>query len=152
MRITLVAVGRAKSDLAAALYRDFAKRLQWPLRLQEVEERRPLAPEARKQREGKRLIAAVPKGARLVALDEGGQCLDSAAFATLLGRWQDDGLADLAFVIGGAEGLSAEVRDEADLILSFGPMTWPHLLVRVLLAEQLYRAQCILSGHPYHRG
>lgn len=152
MRITLVAVGRARSDATASLYRDFAKRLRWPLCLREVEERRPLAPEARKNREGARLIAAVPKDARIVALDEGGQSLDSPAFARLLGRWQDEGLADLAFVIGGAEGLAPAVRERADLILSFGPMTWPHLLVRVLLAEQLYRAQCILDGHPYHRG
>lgn len=152
MRITLVAVGRAKSDATAALLHDFTKRLRWPVHLKEVEERRPLAAEARKRREGARLLAAVPKGARLVALDEAGQSLDSPAFAALLGRWQDEGLADLVFVIGGAEGLSPAVRDQADLILSLGRMTWPHLLARVLLAEQLYRAQCILDGHPYHRG
>lgn len=152
MRITLVAVGRAKSDATAALFHDFTKRLRWPLHLTEVEERRPLAAETRKRHEGTRLLAAVPKGARLVALDETGQSLDSPAFAALLGRWQDEGLGDLAFVIGGADGLSPEVRDRADLILSLGAMTWPHLLARVLLAEQLYRAQCILDGHPYHRG
>lgn len=106
----------------------------------------------RKQREGERLIAAVPTGARVVALDERGKSLDSPAFAALLKRWQDEGVGDLAFVIGGAEGLSGALLARADLTLSFGPMTWPHLLVRVLLAEQLYRAQCILDGHPYHRG
>ncbi len=152
MRITLVAVGRAKSDATAALFHDFTKRLRWPLHLTEVEERRPLAAETRKRHEGARLLAAVPKGARLVALDETGQSLDSPAFAALLGRWQDEGLGDLAFVIGGADGLSPAVRDRADLILSLGAMTWPHLLARVLLTEQLYRAQCILDGHPYHRG
>ena len=152
MRITLVAVGRAKADATAALYRDFAKRLRWPLRLHEVEERNPLPPGPRKQREGERLIAALPKAARVVALDEGGKILHSDDFAALLGRWQDEGLGDLAFVIGGAEGLSSEVLARADLTLSLGRMTWPHLLVRVLLAEQLYRAQCILDGHPYHRG
>jgi 23S rRNA (pseudouridine1915-N3)-methyltransferase len=152
MRITLVAVGRAKSDATAALFHDFTKRLRWPLHLKEVEERRPLAAETRRRREGTRLLAAVPEGARLVALDETGQSLDSQAFAALLGRWQDEGLADLAFVIGGADGLSPAVRDRADLTLSLGAMTWPHLLARALLAEQLYRAQCILDGHPYHRG
>ncbi len=152
MRITLVAVGRAKTDATTALYRDFAKRLRWPLRLHEVEERNPLPPKARKKREGERLLAAVPEAARLVALDEGGKSLDSPAFAALLGRWQDEGLGDLAFVIGGAEGLSPAVLERADLTLSFGPMTWPHLLARVSLAEQLFRAQCILDGHPYHRG
>ncbi len=151
MRITLVAIGRAKTDAATPLYRDFAKRIRWPLRLLEVEERNPLPPKARKKREGERLIAAVPKDARLVALDGRSKSLDSPAFAALLGRWQDEGLGDLAFVIGGAEGLSAAVLERADLILSFGQMTWPHLLVRVLLAEQLFRAQSILDGHPYHR-
>ncbi|MDX1422951.1 MAG: 23S rRNA (pseudouridine(1915)-N(3))-methyltransferase RlmH [Kiloniellales bacterium] len=152
MRITLVAVGRAKSDATAALYRDFAKRLRWPLSLREVEERRPLDPATRMEREGERLLAAVPKGARLVALDARGQSLDSAAFGALLGRWQDQGVADLAFAIGGADGLAPAVREGADLVLALGAMTWPHLLVRVMLAEQLYRAQCILDGHPYHRG
>lgn len=151
MRITLVAVGRAKSDATAALYRDFAKRLRWPLSLREVEERRPLDTATRTEREGERLLAAVPNGARLVALDARGRSLDSAAFAALLGRWQDQGVADLAFAIGGADGLAPGVREGADLALSLGAMTWPHLLVRVMLAEQLYRAQCILDGHPYHR-
>ena len=97
------------------------------------------------------LLAAVPQGARLVALDERGKNLDSPAFAALMGRWQDDGLGDLAFAIGGPDGLSPAVLERADLTLSLGPMTWPHLLVRVLLVEQLYRAQSILDGHPYHR-
>ncbi len=152
MRIMLVAVGRAKSDATAALFRDYAKRLRWPLRLHEIEERRRLDVEQRRTREGERLMAAVPNGARLVALDERGKSLDSTAFATLLGRWQDEGTSDLAFAIGGADGLSGALLARADLTLSLGPMTWPHLLARVLLAEQLYRAQCILDGHPYHRG
>ena len=152
MRITLVAVGRAKTGATTALFGEFAKRLRWPFRLHEVEERNPLPAEVRKMREGERLMAAVPKGARLVALDERGKGLDSRAFADLLGRWQDEGLGDLAFVIGGAEGLAPAVLQRADLTLSLGPMTWPHLLVRILLVEQLYRAQSILDGHPYHRG
>jgi len=151
MRITLVAVGRAKSDAVTELYSEFAKRLRWPFQLQEIEVRSPLPTPARKTREGERLLAAVPGDARLVALDEHAKGLDSAAFAALLGRWQDEGLRDLAFVIGGADGLSQAVLERADLTLSFGPMTWPHLLVRVLLCEQLYRAQSILDGHPYHR-
>lgn len=152
MRITLAAVGRAKSDATTALYQDYAERLRWPMRLHEIEERRPLPAEARKTREGERLMAAVPKGARMVALDERGKSLDSAALAALIERWQQEGVRDLAFAIGGADGLSDALRKRADLVLSFGPMTWPHLLVRVLLVEQLYRAQCILDGHPYHRG
>ena len=151
MRITLLAVGRAKGDATAALFDGYAKRLRWPLRLQEVEERNPLPTEQRKAREGERLLAALPKGARLVALDAGGKSFDSEAFAAQLGRWQDEGLGDLAFVIGGADGLAPAVLERAELTLSLGAMTWPHLLVRVLLAEQLFRAQSILDGHPYHR-
>ena len=77
--------------------------------------------------------------------------MTSAAFAALLGRWRDEGLQDLALAIGGAEGLSRAVIQRADLVLALGAMTWPHLLVRALIVEQLYRAQTILSGHPYHR-
>jgi 23S rRNA (pseudouridine1915-N3)-methyltransferase len=151
MRITLAAVGRAKAGPSRDLYEFYAARLAGRLTLKEVEERRALAPETLKLREGERLLAAVPNDARLIALDEGGRHMTSAAFAALLGRWRDEGLQDLAFAIGGAEGLSQAVIDRADLVLSFGPMTWPHLLVRALALEQLYRAQTILSGHPYHR-
>jgi len=87
----------------------------------------------------------------VIALDERGKTLASGDFATLLGRWRDDGVGDLAFAIGGAGGLDASVREAAALTLALGPMTWPHLLTRALLAEQLYRAQSILTGHPYHR-
>jgi 23S rRNA (pseudouridine1915-N3)-methyltransferase len=151
MRITLVAVGRAKPGPARDLYELYAARLSWRLSLKEVEERRALKPKALKASEGERLLAAVPKDARLIALDEAGRSLTSAAFAELLGRWRNEGLQDLAIAVGGAEGLSAAVHKRADLVLGFGPMTWPHLLVRALIVEQLYRAQTILSGHPYHR-
>ena len=151
MRITLAAVGRAKAGPARDLYELYAERLTWQLALKEVEERRPLAPSALKEREGELLLAAVPENARLIALDEAGRSLASADFARLIGRWRDEGIRDLAIVIGGAEGLSAVVRARADLVLALGAMTWPHLLVRGMIAEQLYRAETILSGHPYHR-
>ncbi len=102
-------------------------------------------------REAALLRATVPKGARVVALDGGGRGLGSLAFAERLGQWRDDGVGDVAFLIGGADGLEAKLRDDADFVLALGPQTWPHLLVRGLLAEQLYRAECIASGHPYHR-
>jgi 23S rRNA (pseudouridine1915-N3)-methyltransferase len=87
----------------------------------------------------------------VIALDEKGKTLTSEAFARHIARWRDGGVQDLAFVIGGAEGLDKQVTKHADTVLSLGPMTWPHLLARVLLAEQLYRAYAILTGHPYHR-
>ena len=151
MRITLAAVGRMKAGATKELYELYAQRLRWRITLKEVEERRSLPPEALKAQEGELLLAALPKGARIIALDEGGKTLSSRDFAELLNHWQDDGTQDLAFLIGGADGLSEAAREAADVILSLGRMTWPHMLVRGLLAEQLFRAESILSGHPYHR-
>ena len=102
--------------------------------------------------EGELLLKAVPDGALVVALDPAGKKFTSAAFAKRLGAWRDGGVKDIAFLIGGADGLDRAVTDGADEVLSLGAMTWPHLLARAMLAEQIYRAQCILSGHPYHRG
>lgn len=151
MRITLAAVGRLKRGPAAELTRDYLARLPWPVAVKEVEERRPLAAAELRAREGERLLAAVPAGAAVVALDAGGEALASEAFARRLAAWQEAGSKDLAFVIGGAEGLDRAVIARADLVLSLGPMTWPHGLARAMLAEQLYRAHAILAGHPYHR-
>lgn len=151
MRITLLAVGRMKAGAAQDLYQLYAARLRWPIAVKEVEERRSLPSEALKEQEGALLLAALPRGARAIALDEGGRQMGSREFATLLGRWQDDGTQELAFLIGGADGLSKQAQDTADVILSLGRVTWPHMLVRGLLAEQLFRAESILAGHPYHR-
>ena len=153
MRLTVAVVGRfgAGGGAERPLFDDYVKRLSQPFELREVTEKRRLpAPELRR-REGALLLAAVPEGARVVALDAGGRPLSSRALAKRLGEWRASGVRDLAFLIGGAEGLDGAVLERADLVLSLGAMTWPHLLVRVLLAEQLYRAQCILAGHPYHR-
>ena len=116
-----------------------------------MEEKRKLAPPELKTREATLLLNAVPKGAAIVALDRRGTALSSEAFAQRLATWRDAG-ADLAFLIGGAEGLAESVLERAQLVLSFGAMTWPHLLARAMLLEQIYRAQQILAGHPYHRG
>ena len=104
-----------------------------------------------KAREAELILEALPPAATLVALDERGAAWSSREFADHLAVWRDRGVAELAFAIGGAEGLGAAVLDRAAAILSLGPMTWPHLLVRGMLLEQLYRAQQILAGHPYHR-
>jgi 23S rRNA (pseudouridine1915-N3)-methyltransferase len=155
MRITLAAVGRAKAGPARDLFEHYAERLKHgplgPVALKEVEERRPLGAAELKAREAELLRAAVPAGARMIALDERGKALTSLEFSRLLGAWRDEGTRDLAFFIGGAEGLDQGLRAAAERVVSLGPMTWPHLLVRGLLAEQLYRAQSILTGHPYHR-
>lgn len=155
MRLTLLAVGRLRGGPLQTLFDDYARRLGGgplgPLSVKEVEERKLLPAPALKAREGALLLAALPEGARLVALDERGRSLDSRGFAAQLGRWREEGVRETAFAIGGADGLDEAVRARADLLLSLGALTWPHQLVRVLLAEQLFRADAILQGHPYHR-
>lgn len=116
----------------------------------EFAESRAGSAEARKDEEARTLLAALPEGVRVV-LDEHGKSISSQAFATQLGRWRDDGRTAVSFVIGGADGHGREMLQSADLTLSFSPLTWPHQMVRIMLAEQLYRATTILSGHPYHR-
>ena len=151
MRLWLAAVGRVKPGPEKTLFEQYAKRLVPPLTLCEVEEKRPLTVPERQASEAKLLLAALPDKARLVVLDERGKSLTSVDFANRLGKWRDDGVADLAFVIGGADGHDPSMRDRAELVLNLGSMTWPHMLVRAMMAEQLWRAQSILSGHPYHR-
>lgn len=151
MRITIAAIGRARNRPEARLFETYSDRLPWTLTLKEAEAKGRLAGTQLKRAEADLLAAAIPRGAVIVALDERGRALDSRAFADRLGVWRDEGRADIAFLIGGADGLDGSLRDRADLLLGFGTMTWPHLLVRGMLAEQLYRAHTILSGHPYHR-
>jgi 23S rRNA (pseudouridine1915-N3)-methyltransferase len=151
MRITVVAVGRIKAGPERSLAEHFHARIQWPIEIREVEEKKNLPAASLREREADLLLTACPPGAAIITLDERGKALTSRAFAQRLGSWRDEGLADIAFLIGGADGLAKKATDKAVLSLSFGAMTWPHLLVRGLLFEQIYRAQQILAGHPYHR-
>lgn len=159
MRISLFAVGRLKTgpekELASRYLDRFAKAgpaigLELA-RMTEVSESRASNSETRKREEAAALEKALPEGAVLILLDERGKAIDSEAFADLLGRQRDGGKRDVMIAIGGADGLDPELRKRADLTLNLGSMTWPHQLVRILIAEQLYRAVTILSGHPYHR-
>ena len=134
-------------DYAARLARVGRPLSLGPLDVHEVEDRRGGGPAA----EAALLARAVPDGAVVVALDERGLALSSPDLAGRLAGWRDEGRRDAAFVIGGADGLDPILRDSADLALSLGPMVWPHMLVRAMLAEQLYRATSILAGAPYHR-
>jgi len=151
VKLTIAAIGRAGRGPERDLYEHYAGRIRWPLALRELEEKRKLAPVEMMRREGELLLAAVPAGATLVALDRRGQVLASQAFADRLGRWRDTSVGDVAFLVGGAEGHAEPLLKKAALVLSFGAMTWPHLLARAMLAEQIYRAQQMLAGHPYHR-
>lgn len=151
MRVTIVAIGKQRDGALKALEQLYAGRMTWPLSVREVAEKRKLPPAEMKEREGALLLDSCPKGAVLVALDARGKTMGSADFAKRLAQWRDNGVADLAFLIGGADGLNDSIKRRADLLLSFGPMTWPHFLARGMLLEQLYRAQTLLAGHPYHR-
>lgn len=151
MQNLILAVGRWKMGPEKALYELYEKRIQPTLQLKEVEEKKRLRVAERKRREGQLLLNAVPDGARIVVLDGIGKGLSSRALAETLGRWQDDGARSTAFLIGGSNGHDQAVLQRANLKLSLGPQTWPHMMVRAMLAEQLYRVQAILSGHPYHR-
>jgi 23S rRNA (pseudouridine1915-N3)-methyltransferase len=151
VRIVIAAVGRDRGSPLRALFDDYAGRLCWPVELKEIVVRHAGAPAALKAREADALLAAVPEDAWLVALDERGELMTSEALAARLRTLRDDGTKVVAFVIGGAGGLDDKVHRTARLVLSLGAMTWPHLLVRVMLSEQLYRAASIIAGHPYHR-
>ena len=151
MKLTLIAVGRGKRGPETDLFTHYCGRLRPPLTLIEVEERRPLSGSELMAREAALIAAKIPDGAFVVALDERGKALKSRDFAKIVQERQDDGVRELVFIIGGADGLDSTLRTRADLTLCFGPQTWPHMLVRGMLAEQLYRAQSIHAGHPYHR-
>ncbi|WP_235907787.1 23S rRNA (pseudouridine(1915)-N(3))-methyltransferase RlmH [Siccirubricoccus phaeus] len=145
----LIAIGRLKPGPEAALFAQYNARLRPPFAVTELAEAQGSPAEARR-REGAALLAALPEAAYAVALDLGGAAPGSEALAALAARWEATG-RPLCFLIGGAEGLDPAVLARADHRLSLGPLTWPHFLVRGLLAEQWYRVQAIRAGHPYHR-
>ena len=145
----LLAVGRLRDGPEAELFARYNTRLRPRLAVTEIAEARG-APAEVKRREGAALLAALPGAAFVVVLDAGGATPDSEELAGLLERWLATGRT-LYFVIGGTEGLDASVIARADFALSLGRLTWPHFLVRAMLAEQLYRARSIAAGHPYHR-
>lgn len=151
MALLVLSVGKWKTGPLKATFEDYAGRLRPPIVLKEVEPKGRLSGPALRETEAALLQETIPKGAIVVALDGGGKALSSEALAAQLGHWRDQGRADIAFLIGGADGLLPALSAKADLVLSLGAMTWPHLFARVMLAEQLYRAQQILAGHPYHR-
>jgi 23S rRNA (pseudouridine1915-N3)-methyltransferase len=151
LELVVAAVGSGRDPPVDTLFAEYARRCPWPVRLVEVQPRGRVAPERRKGAEAALLLAAVPPGAVVVALDGRGRDLTSEEIAARLGAWRDSGRRAAAFLIGGPDGLADNVLAAAELRLAFGRQTWPHRLVRPMLAEQLYRATAILGGHPYHR-
>ncbi len=160
MRIAIAAIGRMKTGPERELvarYLDRARAMGKPLGLSQFDvaesgESRAGSASRRKTEEAVDLMKAAPDGHVRIALDEHGKSTSSESFAEDIAKWRDAGRAGLCFFIGGADGLDTQLVAGADRVLSFSPLTWPHQLVRILLAEQLYRATTILSGHPYHRG
>lgn len=159
MRIFIGAVGRLKDGPLRELCQDYVRRLgaQGPsvgirsVSIQEIPESNRRNGDERRGEEAAGLLAAVPDGAYVFALDERGKAMASREFATKLTDLQSDGTTDVGFLIGGPDGHGDAVRQAAARLMSFGPMTWPHMLVRTMLAEQLYRVVTILAKHPYHR-
>lgn len=159
MRIVVIAIGRLKQGPERELaerYRDrfddIGRKLGFrSLEIHEVPESRAREAAARMADEAAAISALIPDKSSIIALDERGESIDSASFARHLGRWRDESVPTAVFLIGGADGLSPELRRKVKLSVAFGKATWPHQMVRVMLLEQIYRAATILSGHPYHR-
>jgi 23S rRNA (pseudouridine1915-N3)-methyltransferase len=159
MRLVVISVGRLKQGPERELaerYRDrfddIGRKLGFRgLEMHEIPESRARDAATRIAEEAVAISDLIPEKSVLVTLDEHGTSIDSATFARNLGRWRDDSVANNVFVIGGADGLSPDLRRKSKLTVAFGAATWPHQLVRVMLLEQIYRAATILAGHPYHR-
>lgn len=155
MRVHICAVGRLRGGPEKTLIDDYLLRFDrsgralglGPATLHEVEDKKGGGMKA----EAALLERVIPKGAVICVLDERGKVVSSPEFSNLMAGWRDTGRGDVAFIIGGADGISPELRARADYKLSFGKMVWPHMMVRVMLSEQIYRAASILAGAPYHR-
>lgn len=138
MKLHIIARGKIGRSPEAELVDRYVRRITWPLRITELPDTGGVIPPP-----------VTP--ARDVMLDERGRQLSSEEFAALLGKWRDEGVREARFLIGAADGHGNDARDKADLLIAFGAMTWPHMMARAMLAEQLWRATSIIAGHPYHR-
>ncbi len=160
MRLLIAAVGKLKQGPERELFAHYLGRAEaigrkiglTPLSVIEVAEAKSATAQARMEAEAKTLLAKLPSSHKLICLDRGGDQLGSEEFAQTLAKFRDGGAQGIAFLIGGADGLGLTASYKADKVLSLGPLTLPHGLARIVLAEQIYRAETILMGHPYHRG
>ncbi len=160
MKISVAAIGRLRGGPELELINDYSDRIRAAGRavgvtgfqIVELEAPKGLSGPERRQRESALLDHCAGATAKRIVLDETGKSLSSEAFAGLIGQWRDNGAREVAFLIGGADGHEKSLLDSANMALAFGKATFPHMLVRVMLAEQIYRAVTILAGHPYHRG
>lgn len=145
MKITIAAIGKCKKKSPEAeIINEYVKRSKWEVQIKEKDN-------SNQDDEAKFLLSTIPAGAKVIVLDERGENLKSLELADRIGNWLNNGCSEICFLIGGADGHLQETRNKADLVLSFGKLTLPHILMRVVLSEQIYRIQTILAGHPYHR-
>ncbi|MBR2299887.1 MAG: 23S rRNA (pseudouridine(1915)-N(3))-methyltransferase RlmH [Alphaproteobacteria bacterium] len=145
MKIHILAIGKCKhGSPEEMLIKEYQKRMSWDLVIKEKDN-------DVQEKEAEFLLKNIPVGAKVVVLDERGENMKSLDFAKKIGDWQMSGISDICFLIGGADGHLDKVRERADLLLAFGKLTMPHMLIRAVLTEQIYRAQTILNNHPYHR-
>ena len=152
MNLTILAIGKMKKNAPEkALIDDYIKQSGWPIKIIELEEKKALTGQALKEAQSDLLFKNIPQNAKIIVLDERGENISSHQFAQKLISWQDTGCRNIALLIGGADGHSDALRQKADFVLSFGKMTLPHMLLRTVLCEQLYRAYTISIGHPYHK-
>ena len=152
MQIVISAIGRLKTGTPEDIFiSSYLQKTRWSVVVKEVEEKKALTGVALKEAESHLLQNTVPSGSKIIVLDETGKTPSSREFASLLQGWMDSGVPAISFLIGGANGHADFLKQQADYKLSFGRMTLPHMLARVVLAEQIYRAKTIIDGHPYHK-
>lgn len=151
MKINLIVIGQLKEGPEHDLIQKYSKRLHWKINIKQLVSKRSLRGSELKSAEADLIRTSLASGAPLIALDERGQNLTSEQLAKEIQKFQLRGCSELNICIGGAGGLDQSIRDQAERLISFGALTWPHMLVRVMVLEQLYRAQQILAGHPYHK-
>lgn len=145
MKVTIIAIGKCKNKSPEAeIMAEYIKRCSWDVKIKEMDN-------ASQIEEAKFLQSSIPSGAKVIVLDERGENIKSSELANKIENWQVNGCSEVCFLIGGADGHLQETRDKADLILSFGRLTLPHMLMRAVLCEQIYRIQTIIAHHPYHR-
>lgn len=150
LKVDIIAVGRLRKGPLFELAQEYMTRIKWSLSVYEVESKK-VDPGAAMREEAVKIQEHIKDNTFLIVMDERGNGLRSLDFADTLQNLQNSGESHIQFVIGGADGLTDEIKDRANMLLSFGQQTWPHLMVRAMLLEQVYRAQQILTGHPYHR-
>lgn len=151
MNIEIISIGKFRNSLQKEIFELYKKRCSWNIKLKELEVKTGNNPEIVKEKEGDLILASIPASAKIILLDETGQHLNSKEFASLIQNFRNNGTNNLAFIIGGASGTSTKVKQKAHLILSLSKLTFPHMMVRSILSEQLYRAFSIINNHPYHK-